>query len=94
MDNIKIVIKRDDEINGFACYHARDKNDTKTVLMNVEATFIAGITENMDIKRIMVENLMHEFGHALEEFYKLEFNEDFIEKAVQSYYDMAEKQSA
>ena len=34
---------------------------------------------------MFVETIMHEVGHALEEFYDLEFDEDRIERIVESY---------
>lgn len=36
-------------------------------------------------KRQMIEHLMHEFGHVLEEFFDTEFDEGWIEKVVESY---------
>lgn len=36
-------------------------------------------------KRELVEHLMHEFGHVLEEFLDLEFDEDAMEAIVASY---------
>ena len=64
------------------------------VLLDVEATFNDDcLTSNSGIvdrtpeehRRDLVESLMHEFGHSLEEFFDLEFDEDWIEKVVMSY---------
>ena len=38
-----------------------------------------------DRKRELVEHLMHEFGHVLEEFLDLEFSEDDMDRIVASY---------
>lgn len=84
---LSIKIYRDDNLEGFAAYHAQDESETKTILMNVYATFAASVENNIDVKEFIIQNLMHEFGHALEEYYQKEFDEDFIEKAVQSYFD-------
>lgn len=84
---LSIRIFRDDNLQGFAAYHAQDESETKTILMNVYATFAASVENDIDAKEFIIQNLMHEFGHALEEYYQKEFDEDFIEKAVQSYFD-------
>jgi hypothetical protein len=38
-------------------------------------------------KRMVIETLMHEFGHALEEYMDLEFDEGWIDQATESYFD-------
>jgi len=64
------------------------------LLLNVEATFGEnsmlfddGTTSPPpeDKKRHIISALMHEFGHALEEHFALEFNEDWIERVVESW---------
>ena len=85
--HLHIKIYRDDNVEGFAAYCAQDDNETKTILMNVYATFAASVENNIDAKEFIIQNLMHEFGHALEEYYNKNFDEDFIEKAVQTYFD-------
>lgn len=40
---------------------------------------------NQERKREMVEHLMHEFGHVLEDFLDLEFSEDEMDRIVESY---------
>jgi len=84
---LNIKIYRDDNIEGFAAYCAQDDKDTKTILMNVYATLAASVDNQIDAKEFIIQNLMHEFGHALEEYYEKEFDENFIEKAVQTYFD-------
>jgi predicted Zn-dependent protease with MMP-like domain len=56
------------------------------VLFNLEASLAASI-ENKDIsfKEIFVETIMHEVGHALEEFYNLGFDEERIDRITESY---------
>ena len=55
--------------------------------MNVYATFAAAVSNNTNAKEFIIQNLMHEFGHALEEYFGKEFDEDFIEKTVESYFE-------
>lgn len=38
-----------------------------------------------DRKRLIIETMMHEFGHALERHFKLPVNEKRIEAAIKSY---------
>ena len=42
-------------------------------------------------KRELVEHLMHEFGHALEEFLGLEFDEDDMDRIVARYQPGADR---
>ncbi|HLS54039.1 MAG TPA: hypothetical protein VK031_08705, partial [Tissierellaceae bacterium] len=46
---------------------------------------------NSERKQMLIETLMHEFGHALEDLFKAEFDEDFIEQCVKSYRDYETK---
>ena len=40
---------------------------------------------NSTKKEMLIETIMHEFGHALEDLFDVEFGEDFIEKCVEKY---------
>lgn len=84
--NLHIRIEKDDEIPAFAgfAYHP-DQGDERLVLLNVFASFMAARDAGESVKEIMVESLMHEFGHILEEWFGLEFSEERIEAIVQSY---------
>ena len=64
------------------------------ILLSVEAAFddSAYVYEDgspadppEDRKRHLIETLMHEFGHAMEEHYRVEHDEDWIQKAVESW---------
>lgn len=93
---LKIEIQKADGMQGFAAYiRSPAKSDKRVVLLNVIASLEAAgegcktwkeATES--IRRVMVENLMHEFGHVMEQFFNLEVNEEFIEKVVESYEDL------
>ena len=78
---IKIQIIRDDNIDAFGAY----AEGADIILLNVEAHLICSIEEKVDFKEIVLETLMHEFGHCIEEKLKLEFSEDRIERIVESY---------
>ena len=92
MPTIKII--RDNSIPAFGAWCAGSiaANDP-TILLNLEVCFDDLVDEEgndiiqttEDKKRIVIETLMHEFGHALEEFFNLEFNEDEIERICTSY---------
>ena len=64
------------------------------ILLDVEATFDDSclvsdsgpvVRDTEDHRRVLIESLMHEFGHALEEFFDVEFDDDWIEQVVMSY---------
>lgn len=65
------------------------------VLLNVEANFDDSSLEDEngedvsftveEKKRNLIASLMHEFGHSLEDFFRLEFDEDWIERVVESW---------
>lgn len=80
-DKIEITVIKDDKLAGFGAY-AKGKN---IILFNVVAHLIASIEEEIPIKEIMLETLMHEFGHCMEEKLGLEFSEDRIHKIIESY---------
>ena len=61
---------------------ARSKK--KVVLLNVYATLFAAVEENPSAKAIVLENLMHEFGHVLQEWLDLEFDEGQVETFIRS----------
>ncbi len=88
---LHIEIQKADGMQGFAAYQVSPaKSNKKVVLLNVIATLALAEEEELDAKEIMLGNLMHEFGHILQEWLDLEFSEDQVEKFVQSY---AEKYS-
>lgn len=85
--NFKIKVYKNDEIDGFATYASPSikKNEFGVVVFNLEASLGICLEENISFKEMFVETIMHEIGHALEEFYDLEFNEERIEKITDSY---------
>ena len=82
----KITAFNDDNLEGFGGYLAKSiKEGQGFVILNLEAHLTTSIEQDMSLKEIVVETLMHEVGHALEEWYDLEFNEDRIEAIIDSY---------
>ena len=87
-NNFKIKIIKNDDIDGFGAYASTSikKNDFGIVLFNLEANLITSLEhKEISFKEMFVETIMHEVGHALEEFYDMEFNEDRIERITESY---------
>ena len=89
-----IRVWRDDTIPAFGGWAAGSLKDGQpTILLNVGACLIGGFDEagnpmpatTEDRKWLMITTLMHEFGHALQEFYDLEFTEDRIEQLATDY---------
>lgn len=94
MKNFKIQVIQNDELDAFGAYASKSiKNGLGIVLFNLEANLETSL-EHKDIsfKEMFVETIMHEVGHALEEFYDLEFNEDRIERITESYREKYNKQ--
>jgi len=83
----KIKVFKNDEIDAFGAYASPSikKNDFGIVLFNVEANLITSLEEDITFKEMFIETIMHEVGHALEEFYDLEFNEERIDNIIDSY---------
>ena len=93
---MKIEVIKYDGLNAFGAF-CKDsvKNgsgiiliDTQTIFKDGELIFEDGSTVIMDSeekKRVLIETMMHEFGHALEELFNTEFEEDFIEQITMSY---------
>lgn len=87
-NNFKIQVVKNDEIDGFGAYASPSikKNDFGIVLFNLEANLITSLEhKDVSFKEMFIETIMHEVGHALEEFYNLEFDEDRIERIIESY---------
>lgn len=90
MENIfKVQIIKNDEVDGFGAYASKSiTNGLGIVLFNLEANLGASIDhKDISFKEMFVETIMHEVGHALEEFYNLEFDEERIERITDSYRD-------
>ena len=80
--HINISINRDDEIDAFGAYVIGEDK----ILFNIEGTLMASLENNISFREIVVEILMHEFGHYLEELLKIEFSEKRINKIIKSYF--------
>lgn len=90
MENIfKVQIIKNDEVDGFGAYASKSiTNGLGIVLFNLEANLGASIDhKDISFKDMFVETIMHEVGHALEEFYNLEFDEERIDRITDSYRD-------
>lgn len=85
-NRFSIVVKRDDEMDAFGAYLSPSiKQGEGIVLLNIEALISTALEHDASQKEVFVETLMHEVGHALEQWYDLEFNEDRIERIIESY---------
>ena len=86
-NNFKIQVIQNDELDAFGAYASTSiKKGLGIVLFNLEANLETSL-EHKDIsfKEMFVETIMHEVGHALEEFYYLNFSEERIDKIIDSY---------
>lgn len=82
---MKLEIWKDDDCEGFAAFCAGSSKDKPMIVLNVAATLMVCIENNISPKELFIENMMHEFGHFLEELMEKEFDEEMIEKIIQSY---------
>ncbi len=79
-------------MDAFGAYAASSIHnaDGGIILLNVEGTFEAAIHHDLNVKNLMAETLTHEIAHAVEDSLGLEFNEDRVERIVNSYREKAE----
>lgn len=93
---MKIQIARDDSIPAFGAFHCPPPGqqvEPGLILLNVEACLGGCVDEggaeepmdSADKKRLLIETLMHEFGHALEHHFGLGDDETAIEAAIASW---------
>lgn len=95
MTNLKLTVRRSDIIPAFgAWHHCGECEFDNTILLNLEAIFgeclysdgtVAEMT-NQDRKEVLLDTLMHEFGHALEQSLGLEIDEVRLERIIASYH--------
>jgi hypothetical protein len=85
-NKFKVVVLKDDEIEAFGAYASTTvKKGEAIVLLNIEANLGVAIEHEISFKELLIETLMHEVGHALEEWYDLDFDEDRIDRITESY---------
>lgn len=84
---ISVEIFRDDDVGGFACYLRPSVivSGKAIVKLNIEATMHASVANGLNPKEFLVQNIMHEVGHAMEDFLDIELGEDTIEEMVEQY---------
>lgn len=93
---MRIQVLRNDHLPAFGAFHCPppgEHPDVGLILLNVEAC-LGGFADedgnevpmdSADKKRLMIETLMHEFGHALEHHFGLGDDETAIEAAIASW---------
>lgn len=96
-NKIDIQVVRDDSIPAFGGWKAGSlREGTPTVLLNLSTCFLDPFIVNndreermpmsVDEKRwILISTILHEVGHALQEMFYMEFEEDRLEEIVQTY---------
>lgn len=84
---VRVKVWRDDNIKGFGSYLSPSIKEGRhgKVLLNIEATFHAAADLNHNPKDLLVEIVMHEVGHAMEEYLNKRFSEKRIERIVRAY---------
>ena len=93
---MKIEIKKYDNLGAFGGFAQGSVKEGQTIiLIDTNMIFKDGeliyddgkplVLNTEEKKRVLIETIMHEFGHALEEFFDTKFEEDFIERVTMSY---------
>lgn len=88
----KIKVYREDGIPAFGAWCSGSlKADDGTILLNVEACLVELADEDgkpieCNRARVVIESLMHEFGHALEEALGIEHDEVLIEQSTFKFF--------
>jgi len=94
MKPITIEIHKNDGIPAFGAWCAGSMEEGQSqILLNVKACLSNCVDEyGNEIEHcpkeklwIIIETLMHEFGHALQEFFDMEFTEEKLEEIIDGY---------
>lgn len=89
-----VRVMRDDSIPAYGAWCAGSMADGQPlILLNVEACFSNGVDDDGEVvelsaeerKWVAITTLMHEFGHAMQEFFELEFEEDRLEEIIAEF---------
>ena len=95
--NLAIRLEREDSIPAFGGYlrcECPDRAHNHVILLNVQAIMTPELFDEEgnsapqsreDRKRNLITTLMHEFGHALEQHFKLPDNEAAVEAACAAW---------
>jgi len=82
------IVKNDNLEEAFGAYKEGSfKDDEAVIILNVYTTLLASVENNLDFKEFIIETMMHEFGHCLEEVFEKDFDEEFIQRITQTYID-------
>ncbi len=83
---LKLEIKKADGMQGFAAYQVSSaRSKKKVILLNVYASLAAAVEHGIPPRLVIMEDLMHEFGHILQEWLELNMTEKQVDKFIASY---------
>lgn len=94
LNGFKVKIIKCSHMPAFGAWCAESlKKKDGTVLLNVEACLGNMVDENgkkvvlskRDTQRLIITTLMHEFGHALEEYFKIKHSELRVRRATHKF---------
>ena len=94
--SMEIRLERHDEIPAFGAFlRCEEQHDQSPVIyLNVFACMVPELVDEDGgavpmsreaRKRLIIQSLMHEFGHALESYFRLPVNEEVIEAACSAW---------
>ena len=85
-----LEVHKADGIEGFACFTSTEGEIENPAIigLNLEAllgTVVLGDVEPAELPYFIADSIMHEVIHALEQWAKVEFNEERIEQLIEKY---------
>lgn len=81
-----IEVRGGDDCAGFGGYVVGSMRDGRPlVYLNLSAALLVQLLEGVSAREVIVETLMHEVGHALEEWADLEYSDERLERMIDAY---------
>jgi hypothetical protein len=85
--SMQIRLERNDAMPAFGAFLRCEAEhaESPVIFLNVEACMSLDDASTEEIKRNIITTLMHEFGHAMESYFRLPDNEEAIDTAIDDW---------
>lgn len=81
-----IEVRGGDDCAGFGAYVVGSMRAGRPIVyLNLSAALLVQLLEGVPAREMIVETLMHEVGHALEEWAGLEYSDARLERIIDAY---------
>lgn len=93
---VTVAVERHDEMDAFGAYLSPSVLEGEAIVrLNIGAMVALHATEeDVSFKDVFIETVMHEVGHVLEETQGLPFDEERIERIIDTYRERYGQQTA